>query len=205
MKHLFFTPILLIFLSLYSCTVTETKDIDNQVTEDPLSDEDSIASREPEMDVVEKTNAMQLRDEIDDYRRSIENTKADLEKGTLDLTTARGKISQDWQKLDFYQSGDEVVRIKTYPIPEKGEKTEEFYFLDDQLVFALVESEGNEKDSVEDEGSGDAFYYSDGELIIREGFDVTEATPEEKSEMTLATNLQSAAKNYLQLVYDSRE
>jgi len=207
MKHLILPSIFLVFLSLYSCTVaeTETKDIENQVTEDPLSDEDSLASREPEMDVVEKTNALQLRDEIDEYRRSIENTKADLEKGTLDLTAARAKISQDWQKLDFYQRGDEVVRIKTYPIAEKGEKTEEFYFLDDELVFALIESSGSEKTSMDDEETGEAFYYNDGELIVNADFKITEATEEEKAKMKLGTKLQNKAKGYLDLVYKSKD
>jgi len=184
---------------------TETENIDNQVTEDPLTDEDSIAAREPEMDVIERTNAMQLRDEIEEYRHSVENSKSELEKGTIDLTTARAKISQEWQKLDFYKKGDEVVRIKTYPIAEQDEKTEEFYFIDNQLVFALVESKGNERSTMEDETSGMAFYYDEGQLIISEGFEVTEATAEEKNEMILATNLQSEAKNYLQLIYESKE
>jgi len=207
MNYLKFTAIALFVASLFSCTVaeTETENVENKVTADALSDADSTASMEPEMDIVEKKNALQLRAEIDDYRESIENTKGELVKGTLDLTAARGDNSQGWEKMDFYQSGDKVVRIKTYPSAEKGEKTEEFYFLNDELVFALLENEGNKKNSVEAEGSGVSFYYQGGELIVNEDFDMVEATEEDKREMKQATKLQSEAKEYLQLVYQSKD
>lgn len=207
MNYLKFTAIALFVASLFSCTVaeTETENVENKVTADALSDADSTASMEPEMDIVEKKNALQLRAEIDDYRESIENTKGELVKGTLDLTAARGDNSQGWEKMDFYQSGDKVVRIKTYPSAEKGEKTEEFYFLNDELVFAMLENEGNKKNSVEAEGSGVSFYYQGGELIVNEDFDMVEATEEDKREMKQATKLQSEAKDYLQLVYQSKD
>jgi len=207
MNYLKFTAIALFVASLFSCTVaeTETENVENKVTADALSDADSTASMEPEMDIVEKKNALQLRAEIDDYRESIENTKGELVKGTLDLTAARGDNSQGWEKMDFYQSGDKVVRIKTYPSAEKGEKTEEFYFLNDELVFAMLENEGNKKNSEEAEGSGVSFYYQGGELIVNEDFDMVEATEEDKREMKQATKLQSEAKEYLQLVYQSKD
>jgi len=207
MNYLKFTAIALFVASLFSCTVaeTETENVENKVTADALSDADSTASMEPEMDIVEKKNALQLRAEIDDYRESIENTKGELVKGTLDLTAARGDNSQGWEKMDFYQSGDKVVRIKTYPSAEKGEKTEEFYFLNDELVFAMLENEGNKKNSEEAEGSGVSFYYQGGELIVNEDFDMVEATEEDKREMKQATKLQSEAKDYLQLVYQSKD
>jgi hypothetical protein len=196
MKHFFTIAILCSSLSFWSCSNTETE---------KSSETETAAEIENETDVTEEQNAVQLRNEIEQYRQTIENTKADLEKGTIDLSEARAEISQDWQKLDFYKSGDKVVRIKTYPSAAKGGKTEEFYFIDDQLVFALLENEGIEKYSMEDEISGEAFYYHNGEIIVSEDFEMSEVTEQEKSEMTQANKLQSEAKDYLQLVYESKD
>jgi hypothetical protein len=195
MNYLKTTLILSVLICFSSCAEPGTEN---------TTSEEATTAAEPEMDVVEEENALQLRNEIEEYRKTVENTKSDLEKGSIDLSTARVELSQDWQKLDFYKIGDKVVRIKSYPSTAKS-KTEEFYFIDDELVFALVESEGTEKDSMEDEDSGDAFYYSEGELIVSTDFEVTEATDEEKSAMAMGTKLQNEAKEYLQLIYESKD
>jgi hypothetical protein len=194
-----------LFVSLISCTSVETDNTESSAIAETLSEQDSSASAEPEMDVVEKNNALQLRAEIKEYQLIIENTKADLDKGTIDLSAARTGISQNWDKLDFYMTGDEAVRIKTYPSADNGDKTEEFYFRDNELIFALVESEGDKNASIADESAGTAFYYSNGELIVSENFKITETTGEQKTEMELGTKLQDEAIEYLELVYKSKE
>jgi hypothetical protein len=146
-----------------------------------------------------------LRDEIEKYGQMIESIKGDLVKGSIDMSASRAEISQEWQKLDFYKTGNEVARIKSYPSTAKAPTTEEFYFIDDKLVFALVESEGTEKDLMEDKDWREAFYYCEGELIVSTDFEVTEAKDQEKSYMVLGTKLQNEAKRYLQLVYESNE
>lgn len=196
MKYLNTTLILLGMIGFYSCSESETEN---------KSEDEIETTMEPAMDVVEEDNALQMRNEIEDYRQTIENTKAELAKGTIDLSAARAEISQDWQKLDFYKSGDKVVRIKTYPTTEIGSKTEEFYFIDDELVFALVENEGTEKDAMDNEVAGEAFYYSNGELIVSADFEMSKATEKERSEMKLGTKLQNEAEGYLELIYNSKD
>lgn len=68
---------------------------------------------EHEMYVVEEESAEQLRDEVEKYSQMIESTKGDLAKGSIDMSAAKAEISQEWEKLDFYKKGNEVVRIKS--------------------------------------------------------------------------------------------
>ncbi|MGB6035463.1 MAG: hypothetical protein WBG42_04290 [Cryomorphaceae bacterium] len=196
MENIKKTIVAAMILFMASCVEVETKTIESTEKDTPTIQDQEI---------VEKNNALQLRSEISDYRRSIENSKTELEKGTLSLTQARAEISTNWQKLDYYTTNDKVVRIKTYPSAENGAKTEEFYFKDDRLVFAIAENEGAINDTVPEKETAEGFYYSNGELIVDESFEITEATQEEKDEMDLATKLQDEGKEYLSLVYQSQE
>lgn len=206
MKKLVHIAIFTSAITLNACTVTETESetIEEKVTNDPISDKDSTAAMEPDMDTIEKKNAMQLRSEISNYRLKIENTADQLEKNELDLSIARANVSQDWNRLEYFISNDEVVKIKTYPSEEGKSKTEEFYFLENQLVFAMIEDAVDEEESMDSESSGKSFYFSDGQLIVSEEYEITEASSEEKDAILQGSNLQDEAREYLKLIYESR-
>jgi hypothetical protein len=205
MKNFIFISLIATTIVLNGCTIAETESdtIEKRVTDDPISDDDSTANREPDMDTVEKQNAMQLRSEISDYRMRIENTSNQLERKELDLSQARANISQDWNRLEYFVSDDEVVKIKTYPSEEGKSKTEEFYFLDKELVFAMIEEADDNAQTMEGEASGKAFYYANGELIVSEDYEITQATEEEKNNLEQGTKLQNEAITYLNLIYES--
>ena len=207
MKKITYILLFSLAMALSACTISETESetIQEKVTNNPISDKDSAAAMEPDMDTVEKKNAMHLRSEISDYRLKIENTADQLEKKELDLSVARAEVSQDWNKLEYFLSDDEVVKIKTYPSEEGKNKTEEFYFLDNQLVFALIEDDLNRSEAANEESSDKAYYFSEGQLIVSESYEITETSEEEKDEILQGSKLQDEAREYLKLVYESRD
>lgn len=189
MKNFKISPAFLLLIGLFSCA--------ESTTENTVVDEPEIVV--PEMEAVELDNAVIMRNEIDDYRRNIEKSQAELTKTSIDLSAARADLSSGWQAMDVYTSDETVKRIKTYPAAANEGSSEEFYFRDHQLVFALTR-----KNTDELEG-GDPYYFYQGELIIGSDFKITAATEEEKSRLTSGTELQDRAEEYLKLATASMD
>ena len=197
-----------IAIALFACTsnVNENgSDIDAGEDTARTDTTSPAMTQEPDIDTTSEANAMQIRSEIEEYRERIENTIDQLDRQTLNLTEARTEISQDWEKLDYYSDDDNVVRIKTYPHEDKKAKTEEFYFIDGELVFALVEEEGAGKKGSEGEAYGGAFYYDNGELIVSMNVPENNTEMMDEDMMELGTKLQEEAQMYLELISNVKE
>jgi hypothetical protein len=189
---------------LFGCT----NPAENTESSSAVEDRDTTATTatEDEKEIVEKRNAMQFRSEIEAYREKVENSLESLEKKTIDLSAARAEISERWEKLDYYLSDDQVVRIKTYPHRDQRDRTEEFYFMEGELVFALMEKEGADKKGRSDETAGSAFYYDNWELILSMNIpEEDEEVSTDEEDVELAMRLREEAKEYLEMVKEDRK
>lgn len=200
--------LLAVATTLFACTTTEPgNNSGTENGEDTVGTDTTSAAmmQESEIDTTGERNAMQIRSEIEEYREKIENTIDQLERNSIELSEARTEISQDWEKLDYYSDNDNVVRIKTYPHESKRAKTEEFYFNDGELVFALVEEEGAGKKGSEGEAYGGAFYYDNGKLIVSMNVPESDSEMMDEDMMELGTKLQEEAKSYLELIANAEK
>ena len=71
---------------------------------------------------------------------------------------------EKWAEMHTYYDGDNLNRLKIYS-PKGENKTEEFYFFDDKLVFAFIEQDGAGKTGDSSEAKGDKFYFGSEGLI----------------------------------------
>ena len=71
---------------------------------------------------------------------------------------------EKWAEMHTYYDGDNLNRLKIYS-PKGENKTEEFYFFDDKLVFAFIEQDGAGKIGDSSEAKGDKFYFGSEGLI----------------------------------------
>jgi hypothetical protein len=195
-----FKNILFLFipLTLICCTVSETEKVEvkEQVTLNPIDDADSTAAREADIMVTAPQNAIAMRDEINDYRETIENSLIDFEKGRVNLNAARKALSKDWHEMNFHKNEEKVVRIQTFPQLGDTSRTEEYYFINDELVFAVIG-----KESSTTEAAADSFYYENGEIIVEQDYDASSASVSEKEILRLGTRIQNQAKDYLEFIY----
>ena len=91
-------------------------------------------------------------------------------------------IKQKWVKMDAYYEGDKLVRIQLYPHPS-SERTEEFYLIDNQLVFAFIQDKGPKHEGKDMGEAGKELYFDHGRLITlddRSGEPVLDAKREWK-------------------------
>ena len=113
---------------------------------------------------------------INTKRMAIEARKGDLTRHELSTASLREQIKQKWSKLDFYADGESLVRVKTYPHKGISARTEEFYFEDGELIFAIIQDKG-EAAAESGEGAAKQYFYSDGKFVG----EVNETEEEEQS------------------------
>jgi hypothetical protein len=73
---------------------------------------------------------------------------------------------QKWEKMDAYYEGDKLVRLQLYPRKGVSGRTEEFYLMDDKLVFAYIQDKGP-KDEGRDMGQAGKELYFDNDKLIK--------------------------------------
>jgi hypothetical protein len=103
--------------------------------------------------------------EIDKKRSHIES----LDVSPLEISTAnlREKTKQKWSKIHFYQEGDGLVKIKTYPHTGISKRTEEFYVDKSKLILVVIEDDGTGPKG-KSKSDLDKMYYFDNEKLIHE-------------------------------------
>ena len=74
-------------------------------------------------------------------------------------------IKQKWEKMDAYYEGDKLVRIQLYPHKGISERTEEFYLIDNKLVFAFIQDQGPKHEGKDMGEAGKEMYFDGGKLI----------------------------------------
>ena len=74
-------------------------------------------------------------------------------------------IKQKWQKMDAYYDGDKLVRLQLYPRQGVSGRTEEFYLMNDKLVFAYIQDTGPKNEGRDMGQAGKEFFFDNGKLI----------------------------------------
>jgi hypothetical protein len=74
-------------------------------------------------------------------------------------------IKQKWEKMDAYYDGDKLIRIQLYPHKNISQRTEEFYLMNDKLIFAFIQDKGPKHEGKDKGESGKEFYFNNDLLI----------------------------------------
>jgi hypothetical protein len=74
-------------------------------------------------------------------------------------------IKQKWEKMDAYYEGEKVVRLQLYPHKGVSGRTEEFYLMNDNLVFAYIQDTGPKNEGRDMGQPGKELYFDNGKLI----------------------------------------
>ena len=74
-------------------------------------------------------------------------------------------LKQEWEKMDAYFDGEQLVRIQLYPHKGISERTEEFYLKDNTLIFAFIQDKGPKHVGRDTGEPGKEFYFDHGRLI----------------------------------------
>ena len=129
---------------------------------------------------------------IDEKRTEIESSLG--EPMVVSTKELRAKIKQKWEKIHFYTLDGKVVRVKTYPYAQISDRTEEFYFQDQELMLVVIEDDGLGDRGKASEEIDKRYYFQDGALI-------REIKSEEETEYTIkdsdAEELLAEAGEYL--------
>jgi hypothetical protein len=93
-------------------------------------------------------------------------------------------IKQKWEKMDAYYEGDKLVRLQLYPREGVSGRTEEFYLMDDKLVFAYIQDKGPKKEGRDLEQAGKELYFDNDRLIkIEDRSGEPKADPNQEKKM----------------------
>lgn len=106
----------------------------------------------------------------------IKKYRSDVEKKLVDNKLTRKvvpfegdkvkeSIKQKWEKMDAYYDGDKLVRIQLYPHKGISERTEDFYLMDNKLVFAFIQDKGPKHEGQDIGEPGKELYFQSGKLI----------------------------------------
>lgn len=102
---------------------------------------------------------------IQNYVSKVEQNLPSYTRREKKMKGAFGGITeQHWEKAHGYYDGDILKRAKLYPAAD-SKKTEEFYFYNNQLVFAFLEENGAATEGHDKDADGDKYYFADGKLI----------------------------------------
>ena len=93
-------------------------------------------------------------------------------------------IKQKWEKMAAYYEGSKLVRIQLYPHLGVSGRSEEFYLMDNKLVFAFIQDKGLKQEGQDMGQPGKEFYFHDDKIIKiedRSGEPATHAEQEKKN------------------------
>lgn len=132
---------------------------------------------ESEADKTIKTDTLQKpavnNDEIiaqikkfrDDGEEKLVNNKLTRKVILFNGKEVNDRIKQKWEKMDAYYDGDKLLRIQLYPHKSVSERTEEFYLMNDKLVFAFIQDKGPKHEGKDKGEPGKEFYFDNDKLI----------------------------------------
>ena len=117
----------------------------------------------------ESKSADQTIAKIKQYREAGEQKLRDnkFTRKEIPLTgpNVKESIKQKWEKMDAYYEGDKLVRLQLYPRSGISGRTEEFYLMDNKLVFAYIQDTGPKNEGRDMGQSGKELYFDNGKLI----------------------------------------
>jgi hypothetical protein len=131
------------------------------------------SAKEKKAEPAQKTRTTVNRDEliakIKKYREQAEQKLVEnkFTRKVVAFTgdTIKETIKQKWEKMDAYYEGTKLVRIQLYPHKGISERTEEFYLVDDKLVFAFIQDKGPKIEGKDEREPGKEFYFHNDKLI----------------------------------------
>ena len=92
-------------------------------------------------------------------------------------------IKQKWARMAAYYEGSKLVRIQLYPHTGVSGRSEEFYLMDDKLVFVFIQDKGLKQEGRDMGQPGRELYFHNDKLIKledRSGEPATHAEQEKK-------------------------
>ena len=132
-----------------------------------------VSAQEKKVDPKQKPKTTVNNDEviaqIKKYREEGEKKLVDnkFTKKEVALTgdNIKETIRQKWEKMDAYYEGTKLVRLQLYPRKDISERTEEFYLMDNKLVFAFIQDKGPKHEGKDMGESGKELYFHNDKLI----------------------------------------
>jgi hypothetical protein len=156
MKHLFILSLGAILFT--SCGNSEKPEAEQKDTAQITVAKDSSA---PALDTA------QIIRSIDDYRMSTEKTTSGMKALSVDTKNLREKIKQKWSRIEFYSNDNGLMRVRAYPHEQITKRNEEFYFMNNNPVLAIVQDQGGGegREGDEKENFSKMYYYHEGKLL----------------------------------------
>lgn len=102
---------------------------------------------------------------VNAHRSDIEARLGELNKREVSTETMRAKVRQKWSAIHYYADAAQVVRVKTYPHEAVSKRTEEFYFMDGQLVLVVIEDDGTGERGKAEADVDKMYYFADGKVV----------------------------------------
>ena len=100
--------------------------------------------------------------------QKIQDNKFTRKEIPLTGPNVKESIKQKWEKMDAYYEGDKLVRLQLYPHKGVSGRTEEFYLMNDKLVFAYIQDKGPKNEGRDMGQPGKEFYFDNDRLIKME-------------------------------------
>lgn len=157
------------------------------------------------------TKPMMTTSNMDEMVAKISKFREEGEKKLVDnkftrkvvpLTGADVKetIRQKWEKMDAYYEGANLVRIQLYPRKGVSERTEEFYLMENKLVFAYIQDKGPKHEGKDMGEPGKELYFYNDKLIKFEDRSGEPATNVEQEKKMYETRLPYEISELLELL-----
>jgi hypothetical protein len=144
---------------------------------------------EPKQNTKATVNKEEIVARIKKYREAgeqkIVENKFTRKEVALTGENVKETIRQKWEKMHAYYEGTKLVRIQLYPRKGVSERTEEFYLMDNKLVFAFIQDKGPKHEGRDAGEPGKELYFHDDKVIQ---FDDRSGEP--------ATNVEQEKKMY---------
>lgn len=150
-----------LIISVLMCTVLVLSNRALPAQEKPKADHPAMMSSSSSHDAA-ITRIMKYREEGEKKLRENRFQKKEV---MLKGENIKESIRQKWSKMDAYYDGGKLVRLQLYPHEGVSERTEEFYVIDDKLVFAFIQDKGPKHEGRDMGEPGKEFYFENGKLI----------------------------------------
>jgi len=161
-KFLKYPVIFLIFLFVTGCGKDSEKNTTN-MNQNKMTD-----TMKTQKTTTVNTDEIVAR--IQKLRMDTENRLKDMTKKEIDLSnkTQESEIDElKWDKMDAFFDGGKLLRFELFPQKAKSTRTEEFYFNDGKLAFAVINSKGADLKEGKDEGTPEREFYFDNDKLVK--------------------------------------
>ena len=161
MKNLsfpFLFPVIILTIFVLGCAEeTPKKDAGADKTATTDDSQNSAANNEAILDNIKKFRA--------DGEDKLVNNKFTRKLIHLKGDAVNEDIKQKWESMAAYYEGDKLIRIQLYPHKNITQRSEEFYVMDDKLVFAFIQDKGPKHEGKDMTEPGKEFYFDNDRLI----------------------------------------